>query len=418
MLTNWPQLLWDFPSITGWGLGLVVALSLYFLLFGQFPSGSSLFAHMAAGWLIVFLAFPVLLSTVFMNWGGFRLTPPRGDDWAGMLGAYAGLMLYAWRKRLAQVAYASIITGAVGGIGFSSMVCLKLLMVWPGNPWRLNPTQLTPSPTADIEAAWAHWQGANWHSFLEQTYGFVNGLGIALALGLLAIQAPRLADTPGRRVRPWTLIYAVAFVLLFVLYVNLFKNVAVWTREGYKPVPATMLAPLFRISLSAETWFNLTFAAVAVVVVALLAVHLKRPLSLIPPTGLGKGQLFYLVLLWAIVIGNFERALTGFHEQRLLTEWIIILNALVCTALILALPRESDRSTIAETIHWRTGIARAVTLGALASFAFVFANFGIIRAAYGDAYAGHAGRDGKGQMRFGPDAEWRIRPNLRQGEHQ
>jgi len=417
LLTNWPQFLSDFPQHVGWALGLIAGLAVYFAIFGKFRSGTSLFVHMACGWLIAFILGPVLLTTVLMDVGGFRLTPPRSDDWAGMAGAFLGLLVYTLRNRLHAVAFASVVSGVIGGIGFAGMVCLKLIFVWPGNRERLNPEHLDPSPTAAIEAVWAHWQVANWHSVLEQTYGFVNGIGIAIALGLLATRVPRINTTEHvAKFRAWTSVYAVSFVLLFVMYLNLYKNVPHWV--GYKLAPAVMKAPLFgSIEFAAATWFNLTFAIFGVAMVYLMLAHQKRSISLVPATATGKGQLFFLVLLWMIVIGNFERALPGFSEQRLITEWVIIVNAVIATVMILTLPREEDACDIRPTTKFLSLLGFAAMGGLVASCLVVAASFGIVRGLYGGAFAGHAGFEGKPQTRFGDTPEWSVRPNLRKGEH-
>lgn len=420
LLTNWPQFLSDFPNAIGALVGLILGLVAYFAIYGKFRSGSSLFLHMSLAWLIAFILMPVLLSLFFGKFGGFRMTPPRSDDWAGITGVLAGTLIYMFRKGLAPAGYASLISAFVGGLAFSGTVCLKLIMVWPGNPDRLNPQRLNPSPTADIEAAWAHWQHANWHSFLEQSYGFVNGIGIALAMGLLATRLPKHDESiESRSRRKWTEVFAAGFVLVLLTYLNLVKNVVVWTDEGAKTVPGVMKAPLFdSIALRAETWFNLTYALIAIVVISLLVRHLKRPIALIPKSSLGKGQLFYLAFLWPMIIGNLMRALTGFTDQRLITEWVIIVNGLICTALILTLP-ENVPCEPSPPKRFAPLVWRVVGIGAVVSAVLVSLQFGTVRLLYGDRFAGHSGKgDGKGQTRFGNEAEWIVRPNLKRGEHQ
>lgn len=46
----------------------------------------------------------------------------------------------------------------------------------------------------------------------------------------------------------------------------------------------------------------------------------------------------------------------------------------------------------------------------------VLGQFGSVRWVCGNNWAGHSGRDGKGQTRFGPDAEWRVAPILKNAE--
>ncbi|MCC6488871.1 MAG: hypothetical protein IT364_15335 [Candidatus Hydrogenedentes bacterium] len=416
-LTNWPQFFEDVGPHLGWAFGMLAGIGLYFAIFGRFRSESRLFLYMALGWFAGFLLFPVLLSNAFTEIGGLRLTPPRGDDWAGITGVLFGTLLYLARNGLVQVAWASLVSAFIGGLGFSGAAWLKLMMVAPGNAERLNPEGLSPSPAAASEAFWAFWQSQNWHSFLEQSYGFFNGIGIAVAMGLLALRAPRLKqEDEGKPVRRWTLVAAVSFVLLLLTYVNLYKNVAEWTGSR-EMVQDVMRAPmLWFISMTAASWFNLTYVLLSILLIGLLSAHLRRPLAIVPGTWLGKGQLLYLVFLWVIVIGNFERALGGFTEQRLLTEWVIIVNAMIATALLLLLPREGEPG-VELPVMSGAPIAKTVLDGMAVSLAAVFLMFASVYVVYGGAFAGHSGKDGEGQMRFGDKAEWRIRPILKNAEH-
>jgi hypothetical protein len=413
LLNNWPQFFLDIGPHLGWVIGIVIGLAIYFAVFGKFSCGSSLFLHMGLGWLIAFVIMPVLLSNAFKDYGGFRMTPPRGDDWAGITGVWIGAITYLLRRGLKAVAYASMVSAFIGGLGFATAQWLKLMAIAPGNPLLVNPQLLAPGPTATAGAAWKHWQSANWHSFLEQCYGFINGIAIAVAIGLLITRVPKLNGVgEGGRLRGWTSVFAVAFVLLLVPYVNLVKNVQVWV-EG-KLVPATMKAPLFeRIELPAATWFNLTCALLAVAVLWLLIESSRRPIDIVPRTWLGRGQLLYLVFLWVIVIGNFERALPGFREQRLLTEWVVIINAVIATVLVLTLPRAGESVEIQPVDRYGPIARFSALLGLVASAVVLLAEFGTVRLVYGDHFSGHAGR----HTRFGPDAEWRTNPNLRNAEH-
>ena len=113
LMTNWPLLFFKGSDYLGTALGIMVGVGLYFAIFGKFRRGSSLFLHMTLGWFAGFLLLPVLF--------GIRMTPPRGDNWAGMLGAYAGLVLYCVRNKLWPILTVSLITGTIGGIGFSGV---------------------------------------------------------------------------------------------------------------------------------------------------------------------------------------------------------------------------------------------------------------------------------------------------------
>ncbi len=394
LLINWPQFFGDYPQHLGWGIGLLLGVIIYFLRFGRFRSGASLFVYMALGWLISFILFPTLLG---FGGAGFRITPPRGDDWAGILGVFVATLIWCYRNKLVPVAFAALVSGTVGGLGFSGAAFIKLMMMSPGNP-------RIAGVSPDDAAAWAHWQASNWHSFLEQTYGFINGLGIALALGLLAYRKGYLPNEP--RLRRWTEVFAVAFVLFLLTWLNLSKNVHTWVSD-YGVVPASMKMPLFgAIEWSAAHWFNLVYLVIASGGLLLLIRHQRNPVAAIPPSWLGKGQLFYLVFLWAMVIGNFERALPGFTQGRLITEGVIFVHAAVATVLLLILPRPDRRVPDAGQYDYGRVVGRAF-LAVFAAWVIAVASFtGIVRAIYGDAQA----TGGKKQTRFGVDAEWRQKP--------
>lgn len=398
-LINWPQFFSSHPEHLGWMLGLLLALGVYFARHGKFRSGSSLFLYMGLGWFAGFLLFPTLLG---FGGAGFRMTPPRGDDWAGILGVFVATMLWAYRQNLPGVLFAGLLSGTVGGLGFSGAAFIKLLMVAPGNP------ALVSDP-AVIEA-WQHWQSANWHSFLEQTYGFINGLGIALTLGLLATRQGAVEDEPG--LRRWTEVFAAAFVLFGVTFLNIFKNVPHWIEA--KTVPAVMKMPLFgAVEMPAAAWFLLVWGLMTAMGIYLMQRHLRQPLAAMPDSWLGKGQLFYLVFLWMIVVANFERALPGFSAGRILTEGTIFVNAIVVTGMILVWPRQDLRVPLIGLHDYQRTLSWTL-LGGLA--AVLIATLGMtqgIRCVYGESFAGHSSI----HKRFGPDATWRIAPLQKGAEH-
>jgi hypothetical protein len=120
---------------------------------------------------------------------------------------------------------------------------------------------------------------------------------------------------------------AIFFVLIALTYVNFRRNPLEWVKA--EAVPAAILG------ISAENWFALAYLALALTVVALFRRHRRQPLEFIPPSTMGKAQLLYLVFLWWVVIGNFERSVVAFAPQRLITEGVIFLNALVSTLVLL-----------------------------------------------------------------------------------
>jgi hypothetical protein len=318
-----------------------------------------LILHMAVGWWASFLVLVVAL--------GLRMTPPRGDNWAGCLGLTLGLLVYCLRHGLAPVALAALKTGFAGGIGFASSSMLKLVEV-----------------TSGLET--------NWHSILEQTTGLFNGLAVAMAMAGPIRRAPRASDDPPSR--RWTEVYAVGFVLLLITYLNLSKNAGEWVRV--KAVPAAMAG------LSAAHWFDLAYLALAVAVLVPLVRHLSRPLPLLSASPLGRGQWLFLAFLWWMVVGNFERAVVGFAPQRLVTEGVIHLNAALGSLLLLlsSTPARAETDALPFEPAVRSRLRKTLAVGLTAAAVSVLVDWGVVRAIYGDRFAGYASR----HIRFGPNA--------------
>ncbi|MGH9834103.1 MAG: hypothetical protein ACRD9Y_13870, partial [Blastocatellia bacterium] len=140
---------------TDWlaALSAIIAIAAFSIVRRRFDGASSLILHMAIGWWVGFALLVLVL--------GWRMTPPRGDNWAGCVGMTAGMLVYFQRRGLSQATWASLVTGFIGGFGFATATLFKLIAIKTG--WNTN-----------------------WHSVLEQTYGFINGIGVAIAMIFLA----------------------------------------------------------------------------------------------------------------------------------------------------------------------------------------------------------------------------------------
>jgi hypothetical protein len=112
------------------------------------------------------------------------------------------------------------------------------------------------------------------------------------------------------------------------------------------------------------------------------------------------GQLLYLVFLWTVVIGNFERALVSFAPVRLVTEGIIFLNAILCTVGIFLPAPSSDRESPKAEVSWPHLVKKTAVVGLIAASISVLADWAIARGIYGDRPAAHAAK----HIRFGPSA--------------
>ncbi|MEP7272061.1 MAG: hypothetical protein ABI882_11195 [Acidobacteriota bacterium] len=346
---------------TDW-LGVLVAIvvvTLLALIRRRFDDATSLILHLAVGWWAGF----VILVLVF----GLRMTPPRGDNWAGCLGMVAGMLIFFERRGLRSLTYAALVSGFVGGFGFAFANLIKLIGVATG------------------------WQ-TNWHSVMEQSYGAINGIGIALVLIQLARQEKPVTDE--NEVSAWTDVYAISFVLLGITYLNFRRNPIEWVKA--EAVPQTILG------ISAGNWFALAYLALTVMFVAVILRHRKTALAFIPVSWRGKAQLFYLVLLWWVVVGNFERSVVAFAPARLITEGVIFLNAVICTALLLfdRGPEPISGPAAVTTPAGSWSMRRTIAAGFAGMVICVVLSWAVVRAIFGDQVAGAIKR----QIRFGPEA--------------
>ncbi len=403
LMTNWPQFFGDFPQHVGWLIGLALGLGVYFLRHGRWRNDSGLFLAMALGWLLMFLVMPVLGSIPLGEYGGFRLTPPRSDDWAGILGVFVGASVYCLRNGIAPAAYAGALNFVLGGLAFATMHFLRAMAMIPGHPALTRATGGTP-------AAWSHYQSANWHSILEQSQGF--GLGLATALTLASLWrklGPVRDDPPLRR---WTDVFAIGFVVVYMTYANVIRNVPEWTRADHPLVPAVMRAPLLAsIELSAGTWFTLAWCAIGLSFLGLMLVHQSRSLAVVPASWLGKGQLIYFLVLWIMVIADFERMLNGFREARLVTEWVIILNASLATFLVMVVPGPAVGMIAREPRSYLARLAGVWLIGLPVVAVILLGYAVVVFRVYADT------RPAGAQYRWGDQATWRVKPILKNGTH-
>lgn len=335
----------------------------------QFDIATSLILHLCIGWYAAFL----LLVNVLK----LRMTPPRGDNWSGCVGMIAGVLIWCWRYSLGGIAIAALVTGFIGGIGFALGQLLKLVYIKTGLK-------------------------TNWHSVMEQTQGLFFGIGLAMAMGILAKHAPQVSNIPA--MPQWTLVFAIGFVLVLLTYLNYRKATATWVQQVESLPDRLYGIPVSAYVRSRFTigWFELIYIAIGIAVIGLSVAHLRQPLQFIPASWLGKGQLLYLIFLWWVVVFNFERALVGFTPQRLITEGVITFNAVVCTMLIaLGVQWVSIREPVSQiAISYAGWVGKIMIAGAIAMALATLAEWRLTHAIYGHEHAPGAGL----HIRFGPNA--------------
>ncbi|MCP4189981.1 MAG: hypothetical protein GY768_05065 [Planctomycetaceae bacterium] len=440
-VTNWPQLFLylgkrDGLFYPGESLALLSGACLgvfaYFARFGKFAHGSGLLVWTAAGWLIGFVLLPVVGSLFLSPLGGLRMTPPRGDNWAGVLGGLLGGFSYCWRQNQKMVVIAGMVCGTLGGIAFSGATWTETMLVsfgnrnltvaqeewtewqettWQPSSWTDGERMPSPDFLANVAApqGWEAWQHQNWHSYVEQSYGFFNGIGLAIALGILSTRVPRQAPVrPGSR---WMLLLALVLVLPVLTYVNMIKNLRDWGQDfnGHQALPSMMAIPWTRIELSSLQWFNLVFLIGTLAFIATLIIHWRRPIELFSSSWIGRGQLLFLTLMWVFLVGNFSRALSAFTASRILTEGILYLNAVLASCLILLLPSVRRVVAVDEKVNTKKLAFISATALLICAITFPSLEWWSTRRVYGDAHSGKRGMD----FRFGPNANWKRAPMIK-----
>ncbi|MHB1855946.1 MAG: hypothetical protein ACYCPM_00770 [Acidobacteriaceae bacterium] len=362
-----------FDFFAGYGVSAVLAALVavgYFLFRRKYWGiGSLLILYMAIGWLAGHFLFITLLH-LYMN-------PPRDETWASCLGMVLGILACCRQKRLGGIAFATVGVGFLGGIGFALGTAVKLLVMSSGFT-------------------------TNWHSIMEQTQGFFLGIALAIIFAMLLRRAPAVTDIPPAR--RWTQVFSVAFVLWLLPYLNFRLSPGEWVGEikGLQP-------KLYGIRIANDLmpargfigWLDFVALAMVFALVLLLSLHLRRPLPCIPGSWMGKGQLFYLVFLWSIVAMNFTFVLPRFTQTRLVTEWFITLNAVVCTVLVIygCFARPSLAVDEIRDRPYAAVMRKIVALGFVGAIVVSFLGFGIKLACWGNRTAGVLGVD---PIRFGP----------------
>lgn len=309
---------------------------------GRMCRASLLIFQLAVGWWLGFVLLAVL--------PGFNLNPGKSQNWAGMIGLVAALFWYLFRQKLPAVSWAAWTCGLIGGAGMAGVQALKLLAIWC----------LGASTAADgwdslLERSGYYGWETNWHSLWEQGFGLVGGIGVALAVGTLSMRIPFWADkSPTRR---WTEVYAVAFTLLLIPFLNIRKNIqSVWLPNG--DVPAALLG------VPIQWVFDGMYLVLAATLLWLMVMHrMGRRVALLTDNPEGRGQLLFVVFLWWILVGNLGRVIP-FHPQRFVTEGFIHLNACLATLLALSLPTRPVRVPSGEAEPWRPLFLRSTFWGA------------------------------------------------------
>lgn len=266
---------------------------------------------------------------------GLRMTPPRGDNWAGCLGLAAALAVYLWRtQNRAALMFASW-SALAGGIGFAL-----------GDFWNmLGRAQWGPIGTHD----WLH--RLDYWKWMEQFFGLAMGFGVACAAWRLT--RLKLASVPNDEAAGPMRWLAPLFLFVVIPWENFSKNVRNWTKAGI------LREGLF--GLEPQWWFLLVGLMLSGLVVAVLIRHCRSGVAFVPATPLGRAQLVFLVLLWLAALAAFTQAFPTLSARGPLlvhvTFWLI---AAVCSFLAVCGPAPyepptTDTVVLPDHATWRLG---------------------------------------------------------------
>lgn len=307
---------------------LLVA-GIYAWLRPQSRKACLLIAVLAMGWWL-----GLTLLALLLNW---RMTPPRSDNWAGCVGLWIALVVYLFRTRNRAALMLSFYGLLAGGIGFAVADCVNMAgrAQWGFLGW---------SDTFRGMDAW---------KWMEQLFGFVMGLGVALGFAQLAKRLSPLNEDEA----PGALRFvALAFLFIAMQWENLHKNVADWAKGN------VLAEGLF--GLTPQRWFLIVALLVSAVIAIAIWKHCRDELPLIPADSFGRAQLLFLSLLWLAVVADFARVVPGLKSKGVLyvhvTFW---LTAVVCTLIALLLRKVTSPKLetmafedAAWKLNWKHGV--------------------------------------------------------------
>ena len=345
----------------------IAAVLLLALVRRRFDLGTSLVVHLAAGWWAAFGGLVLLL--------GLRLNPPRGDNWAGCVGLVAGLLVFCRRHRLGSVAMAALVTGLAGATGFALGQMIKLAFIATGAQW-------------------------GWHAVMEWFHGLFFGIAVAIAMAQLVRRAPVLS---GRPLPAWVGVFSVCFLLWVIPYLNFRKSPALWVKN-LKSLPEQVNGIALMAGLAPSKgfvgWLELVYLAYGVILLALAVRHVRQPLPVVPEDWLGRSQLLYLVFLWLVTFMSFAHDLAGMNPVGWLIHWGLAMNALMCTALVMARAAPAPAGIAPAGSPYAGWLRRSAALGVLAAVGSTFGGWALKRGLFGDSHAPHFYMD---HIRFGPN---------------
>jgi hypothetical protein len=361
---------------------MLVASGAYWLVRTGDRRQTGLFVQALVAWGLGYLA--------FIKLGGIELAPPnRSESWGGFVAVLAVLIVHLARQGNRAAVSMTLMGALTGGLAFVTALFLThpLVVGWG------------PFAETTITDTW---------KLTEESFGFLMGLGVALAAARLLRGglAPPAEDADRKRLDGFS-----ALVLLIVMmWMNLRGNVREWGQR-YDVLPHHAIVGLF-----AWQWF----LAVGVLLTLLGLYVLLRAqrgtlTAILPQSAFGKGAILFLSVLWigqfAVAIQRFAQWKTGGNILVEVTYWV--LAALTTWGVMACAPRESAREL--QTAETRVSSDPVWQLGSRYWLSWAAVPVLLLTLTAG-AMAIQQSPHPKGRMRFGPNAYWRLQLRKTPGE--
>ena len=294
-----------------------------------FPSDSracALIAVLAAGWWAGYLILVTLLD--------LHMTPTRSDNWAGCIGLFIALVAYLLRRKDRAALMLAACGFLIGGTGFVLGDFANML----------GRAQWGPIGRYEIL------QGLDYWKWMEQLFGLITGLGVGL-VSLIHLR-PRLASPAEDSEMPRLRFVAPVFLLVVMMWSNLFKNVRNWV--GKNQIPQDLLG------IGSAWWLLVIGVLLSAAMLIAIARHRRGRLALTVAGDFGRAQLLFLMILWVPTIGALTQAFPGMSGRGIflvhVSFWIA---GGLCSLIALSLSQEAQGHPIkpqpASDATWRPG---------------------------------------------------------------
>lgn len=313
---------------TDWvaALSALLVAAVYAVLVPRNRPACTLIICLAAGWWGGYIILTGLL--------GLRMTPPRSDNWSGCVGLFIALVLYLICQKNRAGLIIALWGFLVGGLGFAVGDFVNML---GRAQW---------GPIGQVAAL----QGLDYWKWMEQLFGLIMGIGVGLVFlrSMRRRLPPPVEDQESGNLNT----VALLFLLLVMMWSNLFKNVRNWIKGNAIPEEF--------FGIPAKWWFLLVGLMLSATVLIAIVRNRRRDLPLAPVSTFGRGQLLFLVILWVSITGAFMQTFPGMAGKGVflvhLSFWI---TGGVCSLIVLGLSGRSvtqgEPQVALSDLFWKAG---------------------------------------------------------------